>query len=75
LANLVTYTGSDRATVVALTKALAELTAFTQIQAAEFRRPAGVEKLGGIAPPTHVLPVTPTVVHGNGRAHTFERQK
>jgi hypothetical protein len=35
LANLATVTGSDRATVAALTKALAELTAFTQSQAAE----------------------------------------
>jgi hypothetical protein len=35
LANLSTATGSDRTTVTALTKALAELTAFTQSQAAE----------------------------------------
>jgi hypothetical protein len=35
LANLANATGSDRATVAALTKALAELTAFTQSQNAE----------------------------------------
>jgi hypothetical protein len=35
MANLATTTGSGRATVAALTKALAELTAFTQSQAAE----------------------------------------
>jgi hypothetical protein len=75
LSNLATATGSDRATVVAPTNALAELTVFTQSQSAELRCLAGTDTLAGIAPPTHVLQGTATVVRGNGLAHTFERQE
>jgi hypothetical protein len=74
LAPLVTATGSERATVAALTKALAELTAFTESQSAELRRLAGLDTLAGITPTTHVGQGTADVVCGNGRVHTFERQ-
>jgi hypothetical protein len=75
LANLATVTGSNRATVAALNKALAGLTAFTQSQAVELRRLARVDTLAGIAPPTQVGKGTATVMRGNGRAHTCEWQK
>jgi hypothetical protein len=55
LENLATSTGSDRTTVDALTKALPELTHFTQNQVAEPRRPAWFDILAGIAPATHVF--------------------
>jgi hypothetical protein len=47
LANLATATGADRATVAALTKSLAELTAVTKAQAEEPRR---LIQSGHIAP-------------------------
>jgi hypothetical protein len=74
LANLATATGSDCATVAALTKTLAELTAFTQSQAAELLRLVGVDTLAGIAHQTNVGQGTITLVRGNGPAHTFEGQ-
>jgi hypothetical protein len=65
LANLATAMGADRATVAALTKSLAELTAVTKAQAEELRR---------LIPSGHIAPVqapahhssTP-VLRGNGR--------
>jgi hypothetical protein len=73
--NLVTATGSDSATVAALANDLAELTYLTQRQAAELQRLAGLEALAGISPPTHWVPGKANIVCGNGRVHTFERQK
>jgi hypothetical protein len=75
LVNLATVTRSNHVTVIALTKALVELTDFTQIKSAELRRLAGVDALAGIAPTTHVVPKSATSVRGNGRARTFECQK
>jgi hypothetical protein len=75
LANLANANGSDRATVVALTKILAELTAFTQNQAAELHHLSGISTLVDIAPRTKVLPGSATVVRGTGHTHTFERQQ
>jgi hypothetical protein len=43
---------------LSLTNTLAEMTAFTQSQAAELRRRAGVGTLAGTATPTHVVPGT-----------------
>jgi hypothetical protein len=65
LANLATATGADRATVAALIKSLADLTALTKAQAEDLRH---LVNNGYI---THVPAPTPdgstTVVHVNGR--------
>jgi hypothetical protein len=53
LASLATATGSERAPMAALTNILAELTDFTQRQAAELRCIAGVDTLAGIADDLH----------------------
>jgi hypothetical protein len=65
LANLATATGADRATVAALTKSLAELTAVTKAQAEKLRR---LIQSGHIAPaqnPTQHS--SKMVIRGNGR--------
>jgi hypothetical protein len=65
LVNIATATGEDRATVAALTKSLAELTAVTKAQAEELLR---LIQSGHIAPlqtPTQHISIT--VVRGNGR--------
>jgi hypothetical protein len=65
LANLATATGADRATMEALTKSLAELTAVTKAQAEELRR---LIHSGRIAPlPAQSQHTSTTVVRGNGR--------
>jgi hypothetical protein len=64
LANLATATGADRATVAALTKSLAELTAVTKAQAEDLRR---LIHSGHIAPlPAQSQHTSATVVRGNG---------
>jgi hypothetical protein len=63
--NLITATGADRATVEALTKSLAELTAVTKDQAEELR---WLIHSGHIAPlPAQAQHGSATVVRGNGR--------
>jgi hypothetical protein len=65
LANLVTATGADRATVAALTKSLAELTAVTKAHTDELRR---LIHSGHIVPlPAQAQHNSATVVRGNGR--------
>jgi hypothetical protein len=65
LVNPVTATGADRATVAALTKRLAELTAVTKAQAEELHR---LIHSGHIAPlPAQSQHTSMTVVYGNGR--------
>jgi hypothetical protein len=65
LANLATATGADRATVAALTKSLAELTAITKAQADKLRR---LIHSVHIAPfPAQAQHGSATVVRGNGR--------
>jgi hypothetical protein len=64
LANLVTATGVDRATVAAPTKSLAELTTVTKTQAEELRR---LIHSGRIVPfPAQAQHGSATVVRGNG---------
>jgi hypothetical protein len=65
LTNLATATGADRATVAALTKSLAELSAVTKAQAKELHR---IIHSGRIAPvPAQSQHTSTTVVRGNGR--------
>jgi hypothetical protein len=64
-ANLATATGADRATVSALTKSLAELTAVTKAQAEELRRMIHSGHIAPVqAPAQHS---STTVIRGNGR--------
>jgi hypothetical protein len=65
LANLTTATGANRATVAALTKSLAEMTAVTKAQVEELRR---LMHSGHIDPlPDQAQHGSATVVRGNGR--------
>jgi hypothetical protein len=65
LANLATATSVDRATIAALTKILAELTAVTKAQAEELRR---LIQSGHIAPvQAPAQHSSTTVIRGNGR--------
>jgi hypothetical protein len=65
LANLATATGADRATVAALTKSLAELTAVTKAQVEELRRLIQSGHIAPVQAPAHHSS-TP-VLRGNGR--------
>jgi hypothetical protein len=65
LANLATATGADRATVAALTKSLAELTAVTKAQAEELRRL--IQSGHTASTPGTTNHSSATVVRGNGR--------
>jgi hypothetical protein len=64
LANLATATGADRATVAALTKSIAELTAVTKAQAEELRRLIKSGHMSPIQTPTQHI--STAVIHGNG---------
>jgi hypothetical protein len=64
LANLATATGADRATVAALTKSNAELTAVTKAKAEELRRRIQSGHIAPLQTPTQHS--STTVVRGNG---------
>jgi hypothetical protein len=70
LANLATATGADRATVAALTKSLAELTAVTKAHAEELHRLIQSGHLAPLQTPTQHS--SATVVRGNGRQRRSE---
>jgi hypothetical protein len=74
LASLAMATGADRATIAALTKSLAELTAVTKAQAEELRR---LVHIGQISPlPAPAQHSSATVVCGNGRQrHTGNNEQ
>jgi hypothetical protein len=65
LANPATATGADRATIAALTKSLADLTALTKAQAKKQRRLVNSGHINPVPAPTPYA--SATVVRGNGR--------